>query len=57
MVSADVYSCYCPLVAAVCISQLKARMHQITRRQEVQNVIKVSHEKTVIRRLEKLLAA
>lgn len=39
------------------ISQLKARMHQIVWRQEVQNVIKVSHEKTVIRRLEKLLAA
>jgi len=39
------------------ISQLKARMHQIIWRQEVQNVIKVSHEKTVIRRLEKLLAA
>ena len=39
------------------ISQLKARMHQIIWHQEVQNVIKVSHEKTVIRRLEKLLAA
>jgi hypothetical protein len=39
------------------ISQLKARMHQIIWRQEVQHVIKVSHEKTVIRRLEKLLAA
>ena len=39
------------------ISQLKTRMHQIIWRQEVQNVIKVSHEKTVIRRLEKLLAA
>jgi len=39
------------------IRQLKARMHQIIWRQEVQNVIKVSHEKTVIRRLEKLLAA
>jgi len=39
------------------ISQLKARMHQIVWRQEVQNVIKVSHDKNVIRRLEKLLAA
>ena len=39
------------------ISQLKARMHQIVWRQEVQNVIKVTHEKSVIRRLEKLLAA
>ena len=39
------------------ISQLKARMHQIIWHQEVQNVIKCSHEKTVIRRLEKLLAA
>jgi len=39
------------------ISQLKARMHQIIWRQEIQNVIKVSHDKKVIRRLEKLLAA
>jgi hypothetical protein len=39
------------------ISQLKARMHQIVWREEVQNVIKVTHEKSVIRRLEKLLAA
>lgn len=39
------------------INQLKARMHQIVWRQEVQNVIKVSHDKNVIRRLEKLLAA
>jgi hypothetical protein len=39
------------------ISQLKARMHQIIWHQEVQNVIKYSHEKPVIRRLEKLLAA
>ena len=39
------------------ISQLKARMHQIIWRQEVQNVIKVSHDKKVIHRLEKLLAA
>ncbi len=39
------------------ISQLKARMHQFVWNQEVQNVIKFSHEKPVIRRLEKLLAA
>jgi len=39
------------------ISQLKARMHQIVWRQDVQNVIKISHDKEVIRRLEKLLAA
>lgn len=39
------------------ISQLKARMHQIIWRQEVQNVVRFSHEKPVIRRLEKLLAA
>ena len=39
------------------ISQLKSRMHQIVWNQEVQNVIKVSHDKKVIRRLEKLLAA
>ena len=39
------------------ISQLKARMHQIVWNQEVQNVIKFSHDKKVIRRLEKLLAA
>jgi len=39
------------------ISQLKAHMRQIVWQQEVQNVIKCSHEKTVIRRLEKLLAA
>jgi len=39
------------------ISQLKSRMHQIVWRQEVQNVIKVSHDKKVIHRLEKLLAA
>ena len=39
------------------ISQLKVRMHQIVWRQEVQNVIKVSHDKKVIRRLEKLIAA
>ena len=39
------------------ISQLKARMHQIVWNQEVQNVIKASHDKNVICRLEKLLAA
>jgi SRSO17 transposase len=39
------------------ISQLKARMAQIVWRQEVQNIVKCSHEKPVIRRLEKLLAA
>ena len=39
------------------ISQLKTRMRQIVWNQEVQNVIKVSHDKKVIRRLEKLLAA
>jgi hypothetical protein len=39
------------------ISQLKSRLHQLVWREEVQHVIKCSHEKTVIRRLEKLLAA
>ena len=39
------------------INNLKAQMRQIIWRQEVQNVIKYSHEKSVIRRLEKLLAA
>jgi len=39
------------------ISQLKVRMHQIIWNQEVKNVINSSHEKSVIRRLEKLLAA
>jgi SRSO17 transposase len=39
------------------IRQLKAHMHEIVWHQEVQNVIKCSHEKTVVRRLEKLLAA
>jgi len=39
------------------ISQLKAHMRQIIWQQEVQNVFKCSHDKTVIRRLEKLLAA
>jgi len=32
-------------------------MQQIVWQQEVQNVIKVSHDKKVIHRLEKLLAA
>lgn len=39
------------------ISQLKARMRQIIWNHEVQNVIQFSHEKSVIHRLEKLLAA
>jgi len=39
------------------ISQLKARMRQIIWNHEVKNVIEFSHEKSVIRRLEKLLAA
>jgi SRSO17 transposase len=39
------------------ISQLKARMQQIVWRQEIQNVVNVSHDKKVIRRMEKLLAA
>ena len=45
------------MLSVLPISQLKTHMHQIIWRQEVQNVIKFSHEKTVIRRLEKLLAA
>jgi len=39
------------------ISQLKDRMRRIVWQQNVQDVIKYSHEKPVIRRLEKLLAA
>jgi len=39
------------------ISQLKARMRQIVWREAVEDVVKHSHEKPVIRRLEKLLAA
>ena len=39
------------------IRHLKTRMHEIVWHQEVQNVINVSHDKKVIRRLEKLLAA
>jgi hypothetical protein len=32
-------------------------MHQIVWQENVKNVVKYSHEKSVIRRLEKLLAA
>ncbi|MHC4647678.1 MAG: hypothetical protein ACYTBJ_19605 [Planctomycetota bacterium] len=39
------------------ISRLKDRMHRIVWQENVQDVIKYSHEKPVIRRLEKLLAA
>ena len=39
------------------ISQLKVQMHQMIWQQEVQNVIKFTNEKSVVRRLEKLLAA
>jgi len=39
------------------ISKLKDRMRQIVWHENVQDVIKYSHEKPVIRRLEKLLAA
>ena len=39
------------------ISQLKARMRQIVWREAVEDVVKHSHEKPVLRRLEKLLAA
>jgi len=39
------------------ISKLKGRMRQIVWHENVQDVIKYSHEKPVIRRLEKLLAA
>ena len=39
------------------ISKLKERMRRIVWQENVQNVIKHSHEKPVIRRLEKLLAA
>ena len=45
------------MLSVLPISQLKTRMHQIVWHQEVQNVIKVSHDKKVIHRLEKLLAA
>jgi SRSO17 transposase len=39
------------------ISKLKERMHRIVWKENVQDVVKYSHEKPVIRRLEKLLAA
>jgi len=39
------------------ISKLKERMRRMVWRENVQDVIKHSHEKAVIRRLEKLLAA
>jgi SRSO17 transposase len=39
------------------ISQLKTRMRQLVWREAVDDVIKHSHEKPVVRRLEKLLAA
>ena len=39
------------------ISQLKARMRQMVWREAVEDVVKHSHERPVLRRLEKLLAA
>jgi hypothetical protein len=39
------------------ISQLKTRMRQLVWREALEDVVKHSHEKPVIRRLEKLLAA
>jgi len=39
------------------ISQLKARMRQLVWREAIEDVVKHSHERPVIRRLEKLLAA
>jgi len=39
------------------ISQLKARMRQVVWQETVEDVVKHAHEKPVIRRLEKLLAA
>ena len=39
------------------VSKLKESMHQMVWRETVKDVIKYSHEKSVIRRLEKLLAA
>jgi SRSO17 transposase len=39
------------------ISQLKARMRQLAWREAIDDVVKHSHEKPVIRRLERLLAA
>jgi hypothetical protein len=39
------------------IQQLKAGLQRAIWRETVQNVIKVSHERPVLRRLERLLAA
>ena len=39
------------------ISQLKSRMRQVLWQEAVEDVVKVSHERPVIRRLEKLMAA
>jgi hypothetical protein len=39
------------------ISKLKESMHEIAWQENIKNVVKYSHEKPVIRRLEKLLAA
>jgi hypothetical protein len=39
------------------MSKLGDRMHRITRQDNVQDVIKYSYEKPVIRRMEKLCAA
>ena len=39
------------------ISQLKTKMRQVVWNEAVEDVVKVSHERPVIRRLEKLLAA
>jgi hypothetical protein len=39
------------------ISRLKESMHQMVWQETVKDVVKYSHEKSVIRRLEKLLAA
>ena len=39
------------------ISQLKARMRQVAWQEAIDDVVKHSHEKPVLRRLEQLLAA
>ena len=39
------------------ISQLKGRMRQVVWQRAVEDVVKHAHEKPVLRRLEKLLAA
>jgi SRSO17 transposase len=39
------------------ISKLKASLHQMVWQENIKDVVKYSHEKSVIRRLEKLLAA